>query len=365
LQRGSSKFYVTIPEIEKIEKEPTVIDISSDERLVDKYISENKTEPAVNLLFEIITKCAKEKNFPKAESLREKLMEVDPMALSEIIRSAEIIEEEKSGSLDKAHMDIWSGLYGKLTTEESNALFYSMKEVAYDANEHVFKKGDHNSMLYFIDKGELKMVYEQQGKVILLKKLKPGEIVGQDTFFSISVCTTSLLTLSKVKMHCLEKDVLARWSKEIPTLEPKLKDYSLKIESAHDLLKKKGMDRRLVNRHNISGKVAVQMINASGNPVGKAFRGELSDISASGISFYIKTSDRKNASFLLGRNLNLLFAVPGNAAFEKITQTGTVIGVSYHLFNDYIIHLKFSRELGSELVAEIEKRGNPDGKRKN
>ncbi|MDP2863140.1 MAG: cyclic nucleotide-binding domain-containing protein [Desulfobacterales bacterium] len=342
-----------------------MIDISSDEGLVDKYISENKTEPAVKLLFDIITICAKEKNFSKAESLREKLMEVDPMALSEIIRSAEIIEEEKSGSLDKAHMDIWSGLYGKLTPEESNALFYSMKEVVYDANEPVFKKGDHNSMLYFIDKGELKMVYEQQGKVILLKKLKPGDIAGQDTFFSISVCTTSLLTLSKVKMNCLGKDVLARWSKEIPTLEPKLKDYSLKIESAHDLLKKKGMDRRLVNRHNLSGKVAVQMINASGNPVGKAFRGELSDISASGISFYIKTSDRKNASFLLGRNLNLLFAVPGNAAFEKITQTGTVIGVSYHLFNDYIIHLKFSMELSSVLVAEIEKRANPGSKRKN
>jgi len=156
--------------------------------------------------------------------------------------------------------------------------------------------------------------------------------------------------------------VLARWGKEIPTLEPKLKDYSLKMESAHDLLKKKGMDRRQVNRHNISGKVVVQIINASGNPVGKAFRGDLSDISASGISFYIKTSDRKNASFLLGRNLDLIFAVSEGAAdasLEKITQTGTVIGVSYHLFNDYIIHLKFSRELSSLLVAEIEKRANP------
>lgn len=100
------------------------------------------------------------------------------------------------------------------------------------------------------------------------------------------------------------------------------------------------------------------MINASGNPVGKAFRGELSDISASGISFYIKTSDRKNASFLLGRNLNLMFAVSdaaADASLEKITQTGTVIGVSYHLFNDYIIHLKFSRELSSVVVAEIER----------
>lgn len=345
-----------------------MIDVSSDERLVEKYISEKKTEPAVKLLFDMIIKCAKGKNFSKAESLREKLMEIDPMALSEIISSAEIIEEEKSVSLDKAHMNIWSGLYGKLTPEESNALFYSMKEAVYNANEHVFKKGDHNSMLYFINQGELKMVYEQKGKELLLKKLKPGDIAGQDTFFSISVCTTSLMTLSKVKMNCIEKDVLVRWSKEIPTLEPKLKDYSLKIESAHDLLKKKGMDRRLVNRHNISGKVAVQIINASGNPVGKAFRGDLSDISASGISFYIKTSDRKNASFLLGRNLDLMFAVSedvADASLEKITQTGTVIGVSYHLFNDYIIHLKFNKELSSVLVAEIEKRANTGSKRKN
>lgn len=333
-------------------------DISSDEKLVEKYISDNKTGPAVKLLFDMVVKCAKGKNFSKAESLREKLMEVDPMALSEIIRSAEIIEEEKSGSLDKAHMDIWSGLYGKLTPEESNALFYSMKEIVCEANEHIFKKGDHNSKLYFIDQGELKMVYEQKGKEILLKKLKPGDMAGQDTFFSISICTTSLLALSKVKMHYIENDVLARWNKEIPTLEPKLKDYSLKTENAHDLLKKKGMDRRQLDRHSISGKVAVQMINASGNPVGNAFRGELSDISASGISFYIKTSDRKNASFLLGRNLNLLFTLPGKAAPEKITQSGTVIGVSYHLFNDYIIHLKFAKEIKMDLIANIEKKTN-------
>ncbi len=334
------------------------MDVSSDERLVDKYISENRTGPAVKLLFDIIIRCSRGRDFSKAESLREKLMEVDPMALSEIIGSAEIIEEEKSGSLDKVHMNVWSGLYGKLTPEESNALFYSMKEAVYEANEYIFKKGDHNSMLYFINQGELKMVYEQKGKEILLKRLRPGDMAGQDTFFSISVCTTSLSTLSRVKMNYLENDVLARWNKEIPTLEPKLKDYSLRIESAHDLLRKKGMDRRQVERHNISGKVAVQMINASGNPVGKAFRGELSDISSSGISFYIKTSDRKNASILLGRNLDLLFAVTGNAALEKITQTGTVIGVSYHLFNDYIIHLKFAKEFDPKLIGEIKRSAN-------
>jgi CRP-like cAMP-binding protein len=332
-----------------------MIDVAGDERLVEKYINENKTGIAVKLLFDMIARCAKGRDFPKAESLREKLMEVDPMALSEIIRSAEIIEEEKSGSLDKAHMEIWSGLYNRLTPEESNALFYSMKEAVYEAGEYVFKKGDQNSKLYFINQGGLKIIYEQKGKEILLKQLKPGDMAGQDTFFAISVCTTSVQTLTKSKMNYLENEVLARWNRDIPTLEPKLRDYALNIESAHDLLKKKGMDRRHGKRHSLSGKVAVQMVNASGNPVGNAFRGELSDISASGISFYIKTSDRKNASFLLGRNLMLAFMIPGKTESEKIVQTGMVIGVSYHLFNDYIIHLKFGKELNPAQVSEIEK----------
>jgi len=105
------------------------------EKLVNQYVTEGKTEAATKLLFDLIVKNAKNKNFIKAEELRDRLQEVDSLALNEIISSAEIIEEEKMKSVDKNHMKIWSKIYNILSTEEASDLYYSLKKVeigAYD-----------------------------------------------------------------------------------------------------------------------------------------------------------------------------------------------------------------------------------------
>ena len=78
--------------------------ISAQEKLVDVYIEENNQEKAVKLLCELITRYAMENNFIKAEALRDKLYEVAPFALNEIIKAAEIIAEEKRKSLDPRHL---------------------------------------------------------------------------------------------------------------------------------------------------------------------------------------------------------------------------------------------------------------------
>ena len=88
------------------------------EELVDQHVRHDNKEAAVELLFDLILRHAREKNFEKAEALRERLFEVDPMSLTEIIKSAEIIEEEKNESIDPDHLDVWSGMYDLLTTEE-------------------------------------------------------------------------------------------------------------------------------------------------------------------------------------------------------------------------------------------------------
>ena len=48
------------------------------------------------MLYKMIVQCAKQKNFSIAEQLRERLLEVDPMALNEIINSQEIIDEAEA-----------------------------------------------------------------------------------------------------------------------------------------------------------------------------------------------------------------------------------------------------------------------------
>ena len=63
-------------------------------------------EPAADssALAEQVKSLAREGNFKEAERLREKLLENDPMALSHIVSTAEVIEEEKTKYLDQGHL---------------------------------------------------------------------------------------------------------------------------------------------------------------------------------------------------------------------------------------------------------------------
>ena len=328
-------------------------DLSQQMELVDRYVKENNKEAAVKLLFDLVTKYAQKKDFANAENLRDKLYDVDPMALDEIIRSGEIIEEEKSDSMDPQHQNVWAGLYKNLTTEEANALYYSMKECTYESNESIYQQGDTNSNLYFINQGKLKQVYSREGREVLLRTLAPGHIAGDDTFFSDAICTTSLITLSKVKVSYLERDVTQKWTDEFPGLEANLYEYCLKFEKIQELLKKKTLDRRNQIRVKISGKAVILILTTSGSPSGKVFKGLLSDISAGGLSFFLKITKKETARLLLGRQLNIKCAFHIGDNEIKIERNATVVGVRLQTFSDYSIHVKFDTLLAEKIVKSV------------
>ncbi|MBW1896983.1 MAG: hypothetical protein JRI47_07980 [Deltaproteobacteria bacterium] len=100
-------------------------ELSKEERILKAYIKEQNIEDAVQLLFDLIVRYAKKRDFVKAEALMQKLSEVDPMALSEIFEAGEIILEEKSKAIDQKHLEVWSDLYNTMTIEERNALYFS------------------------------------------------------------------------------------------------------------------------------------------------------------------------------------------------------------------------------------------------
>lgn len=334
-------------------------DLSKHEQMVDKLVSEERREEAVKLLFKLIVQHAKSKNFIKAEELREKLFEVDSMALTEIIKSAEIIEEEKSEALDPNHRDIFASLYGGLDTEEANQFFFSLQPIDLEADETVFEQGHKNSRLYFVNHGQLKLFYSQDGTEKLIATLGPGDIAGQDTFFSISVCTTSLGTLSRTRLLYLEPETFANWHEHNPALATKIETYCAKIPKPHDLLRKKGQDRRRFKRIKLSGPLLFQVLARNGNPIGKPYKGDLSDVSEGGLSFFIKTANRSNALALLGRRLRLKFAIPLGKRKIESTQEGIITGVISHLFSDYSIHMSFDKPLSKDLIRELEKAPPP------
>ncbi|MBF0224292.1 MAG: cyclic nucleotide-binding domain-containing protein [Desulfobacterales bacterium] len=324
------------------------------EALIDKYISQNKKEEALKLLFELIVQNAREKKFTKAEQLREKLIELDPMALSEIIKTAEIIDSEKSEGITKDYLELWDNLYSNFSTEEANELYYSMEDIEYEAGETVFTQEELSSNLYFINHGEAKIIFRQNDKEILIKKLKAGDIAGDDTFFNASMCTSSMVAITNIKLGYLNKNILLKWRKKFPSLEKKLINYCLKFDSTPDLLKQIGENRRTQKRVKLSGAVNVQLLNSSGQAMGKPFKGEIADLSIGGMSFFIKTSNQDTASLLLGRNAQVKFNLPKGLSLDKISKSATIIGVRYLLLIDYSIHMKFDQLLNEKIINEIE-----------
>jgi CRP-like cAMP-binding protein len=329
-------------------------DVTEHEQLIEQYIQEDNKEAAVQLLVELILKSAREKKFGQAEDLREKLMEVDPMAVNEIVKTGEVIESAKGAAIDKDHLDLWSDLYQHLTTEEANALFYGMKLTKRAANHMIYKQGEMRSRLYFVDEGRLKMFYRQADKAILLKNLEPGDFFGEDTFFfSDAFCSTSVVTDSAVKLYVLLKDDLDRLNEKVPGLKSKLSDYCASRESVADLLTSKKLERRMDKRLNMPGKVMVQMLNDEDLPAVKPFRAELLDISVSGLAFLMKTTQRAS-TLLLGRNLNMKLTFEELSSDIEINRVGSVVAVNREPFHEYVVHAEFNKYLTSDIIDKLE-----------
>lgn len=323
------------------------------EQLVEKHIEGNNIGTAVGLLCDLITHHAKAKCFKKAESLRDRLMELDPMALSEIIRSAEIIEEEKEKARSQDGFEIWADLFKILTTEEGNALYYAMEEGFYAEEQPVYVQGEENANLYFVMEGQVRIQFTQGGREVVLKILRPGEILGEDNFFFDTVCTCDASSFPRARLKYLAKSVLLEWKGKFPALESKLYSYCLKSEKLNDLLARKKFDRRVDKRFSTSGKAVAQLLNAAGSPVGKPFRVDLSDISASGLSCFVRISKKETARLLLGRILKLDLLVQDGEKARPIGQKGTVVAVRSNPFEDYSLHVKFDKRIDGNILNEL------------
>lgn len=327
-------------------------DVEKMEKMMEEFAAQGRTADALKLAFNLIIQYAQRKNFLKAEALRDRLYDIDPMALNEIIKSAEIIENEKSGSIDENHKVVWVRLYETLNTEEANALYYALKsnERMYEPDEAVFRQGDKDSQLYFISGGQAKLFYTQSQAERLITTLSGGSVAGAESFFNISVCTTSLVTLSRVRINFLTPDVYARWQTELPTLATKLRHFCDLQSSAVNMMKEKGINRREHQRFKVEIPMKYQILKFSGEPLGREFKGDMSDISLGGLSFFIKTANKQQALLLLGRRLKVRF---GSIATET-ERSGIITGVINHLFSDYSIHMKFDKPVTRAAIGQLE-----------
>jgi hypothetical protein len=312
---------------------------------LDKYIKQlvqnGDRQAAVKKLYDAIVSEAKNRNFDRAEELRELLYEVDAMALTEIVKAGEIIEQEKSRSIDFSHRQIWSALYASLTKEEANTFFYTLEDKQIDTGQTAIAQGQLPEGLLFINQGRAKIVWKHGTTEVLLAILNPGSVAGHDTFFDISIATTSLIALTPLHYSLLRKEKTKSWDPSASTLLYRLKEYCRQIERPCDLVKKKGVERRKHQRIRVTGKIKLQLISSAGATLGKPFTGQLLNLSEGGLSFQILVSTQPGAAMLLGRGLQMTFASVEKTVPDTHPIRGTITGVTDLMLNEYAVHVRF------------------------
>jgi len=320
--------------------------LAQDENKVQELIKQDKKDEAVQLLFKMVVSCARAGRFQKAEALRKQIMEINSLALNEIVNSAEIIESEKAKAIDPHHMKIWAALYDNLSDEEANHFYFSLKKIILPAGKMIMQQGRVNNRLFLVDSGIIRIIVDQDQRQVFLKEVVKGEPVGCKTFFTISYATVTAVTKGPVTLHYLRREALVSLAEKYPGIDSRLESLcaGLVTKKVEDILKNKLTDRRHHKRFVLPGKVVFYCLDSNGQPGSTPVYGVMEDISQGGLSFTIRQSNKQTARMLLGSQA-LLNILPGEDEKRKIAKNGRVTSVYNQLFDNYLINFKFHKLL--------------------
>lgn len=314
------------------------------EEEIQPLIRAGDVQQAGELLYKHAINAAKITDFSVAELLRDRLMEIDPMALNEAIELGEFIEKQRNTSITSHHLEIWSELYEEMTTEEFNELYHSLKQENYHKDDLIVQSGENDNNLYFLNSGFISLSCVVGGREVFLKRMRPSNVLGGDQFFSNSVWTVTLRALGEIQVHVLEHDAFKKISEEHPGIEYKLRKYCQKHTPVPELLKMSGGDRREYPRYSVVLQTKNVLMDPYGSVEKRNFNGELFDISEQGMAFTIKISNTNKARLLLGRHIKTTIIVGKE---ELPQQNGVIVGVRLFapIVQDFSVHVKLAKKI--------------------
>ncbi len=322
------------------------------EMQVKQLLQQGRKQEAAAIIMKHIEVAARQRKFARAEKLRDRLIDIDSMMLSDIIRAAEIIEAEKTASIDVNHMATWRSLVETLTQEEFSSLYHAMDLKRCVNSEMVVEQGQ-KPRLVFVNDGELRVVTNVSGREVYLKSVERGEVLGADCFFESSVWTVSARS-NGAEIFTLRRADLDQLSENYPALESKLIDFCAQFSSPNVLFQKTRRSRRKFERKSISGRTAFRLLDRNGGYAGEKIKGELFDISRGGTSFCVRISKKKNAGRLFGRKIEVYVPYMADGKIYEGKYVGSIVAVRGHhvVSNEYSVHVQFDNTLSAELVQQ-------------
>ena len=285
---------------------------------------------------------ARSGSFQEAEQVRDELMAAHPMAIDCIVATAETIEKEKFKRLDNDYLAAWSDLYDELGDEEKTRLFYSLKQARLKAGKLLVAQGRTNDNLFFIEAGTVTLFYRKKQKNFAVRQLKQGDILGEDSFFGISLCPFSAVTKDETTIRYISRKQAEQWRVDHPPLYTKLADYCKTYGIGDVTAEQKSSGRREYRRYPVAGSATAYILDEKRQRTAEYFRGELIDMSRSGACFSIRCSRKEDARKLLLKAIEISIVFDDQKQ-RKYELSGTIVRLSYHLHNDYFVHVKLDK----------------------
>ena len=331
------------------------VEIRDPEALVAQYLTSGRPEKAFEMLYDLAVSCAKSKDFAASEAFRDRLYEIDSMALSKIVQVNEIIEEEKSKAITPDDRKLWSPLFEELSEIQANDFFIALSKETIESGTLILTQGHTNDRLFLLDQGQVGIFYSDPEKEFLIARMGSGDIFGDDTFFSVNVCTASVKALTRSHLRTIDKEAFEKLAVIHETMGSKLKKVCASRRSIFNRLRQKGIDRRSFRRINLNTKISFQLLSSgSPNAAQRSVKAELWDISKGGLSFYFQSKNPSAVQGLIGQSIGVRFELSMRGKIKPVALAGVVHGVQSHPFDEYSVHLKFNRQLGDTTIRAIE-----------
>jgi hypothetical protein len=322
------------------------------EEEIASLLKQGDLDKACRKIYSGCVAAARDKNFLAAEMLRDRLLEINPLALSEVLEAGEIIEEEQKSPLTGDQRKIWADLREKIGAGRFTGMCSAMRPERYRAGEVIVASDENDVGLYFINSGVVGIFCRSGGREVFLKRMQPGDILGSEQFFSASTWTVTLKAQSDVQMYFLDRQILTELQRDQPGIAAKLQEFCMKFDIVPDLIRSVGSDRREYPRYPVSLYISILLYDHYGQAGRRTFKGEMSDIGEGGLGFSIRITSLDNARFLLGRQIAIGIDLKNG---EVLRCSGIIVsaGSRHHDSQDFSIHVKLFTQLEKAMVMAI------------
>ena len=104
-----------------------------------------------------------------------------------------------------------TALFGAMDTAERRAVVQEMREIAFDANQAIFARGDPGRDIYFVMTGRVRLsVLTPEGRELSFAHAEAGQIFGEIAVLDSGMRTADATAVTKVQSLALSKAALMR-----------------------------------------------------------------------------------------------------------------------------------------------------------